>query len=136
MTTSNEKVTKKLSPFDYINEINHGKNNLIVDEQTERQYNSFLVNRGLSFSIDTVILANEMNSRPHIPKKMQNDFLLSVVPKKKRYSKWLKADKLDDLEIVKAYYECNDEKAKAALRILKPEQIEYIKAKMFTGGQK
>jgi len=136
LTTSDEKVTKKLSPFDFINEINHGKNNLIVDEQTEKQYNSFLVNRGLSFSIDTVILANEMNSRPHIPKKMQNDFLISIVPKKKRYSKWLKADKLDDLELIKAYYECNDEKAKVALRILKPEQIEYIKSKMFTGGQK
>lgn len=136
MTTSDEKVTKKFSPFDFINEINHGKSDLIVDDQTEKQYNPFLVNRGLSFSIDTAILANEMNSRPHIPKKMQNDFLLSVVPKKKRYSKWLKADKLDDIEIIKAYYECNNEKAKTALRILKSEQIDYIKTKMFTGGQK
>ena len=55
---------KSISPFDYVNAINHTKDNIIVDEWTESQYKSFVVNKALSFSADTVIQANEMNSRP------------------------------------------------------------------------
>lgn len=130
------KVKKKaISPFDFANSINYTKDNLIVDDWSEKQYNAFIVNKALSYGADTVIAANEMNSRPHIDKKAQYDFLCGIVRKKKRFNKWLKAEKEEQLEMVKEYYGYNNTKAAAALRILNPDQIATIKKKLSRGGQ-
>jgi len=68
-----------MSPFDYVNQILQGKKNLIVDEVTEKEYSPFLTNRSLSYHMDCLMFANEMNSRHFIDKKMQNDFLLNTI---------------------------------------------------------
>ena len=129
------KVKKKaISPFDFANSINYTKENLIVDDWSEKQYNAFIVNKALSYGADTVIAANEMNSRPHIDQKAQYDFLRGIVRKKKRFNKWLKSEKEEQLEFVKEYYGYNNTKADAALRILNPDQIELIKKKLSKGG--
>lgn len=130
------KVKKKaISPFDFANSINYTKDNLMVDDWSEKQYNSYIVNKAMSYGADTVIPCNEMNSRPHIDKRMQYDFLRDIVRKKKRFNKWLKAEKEEQLELVKEYYGYNNTKAAAALRILTPDQIEIIKKKLTRGGQ-
>lgn len=130
-----EKV-KKISPFDFASSINDTKVNLIVDEATESQYNPFIVNRALGFGADTVIAANEMNSRPHIDAKMQYEFLLGVIRKGKRYNKWIKAEE-SDLEAVQEYFSYSFNKAKEALRMLSADDIEKIKLKLATrkGGK-
>jgi len=117
---------KKISPFDFTNSINFTKDNLIVDEDTEKEYNPFIVNRAMGFAADTVIPANEMNSRPHIDNKMQYDFLCSVVRKRKRYNKWIKSEE-EDLEAIQQYFDYSFNKAKEALRILTSNDIEKIK---------
>lgn len=124
----------KISPFDFVNAIHYTKENLIVDDWSEKQYNPFVVNKSLSFGADTIIPANEMNSRPHLEKRLQFDFLINTIRPRKRFNKWLKAEKIEDLEVVKQYYNYNTEKALQALRILSPEQINTIKAKLNTGG--
>lgn len=126
---------KAISPFDFANSINYTKENLMVDDWSEKQYNSFIVNKAMSYGADTVIACNEMNSRPHIDRRMQYDFLRGIVRKKKRFNKWLKAEKEEQLELVKEYYGYNNTKAAAALRILNPDQIEIIKKKLDRGGQ-
>ena len=103
------------SPFDFLNEINYGKNNLIVDDITEKQYNPFMVNRGLSYFNDTVLMANEMNLNHHLDSRLQNDFLINIVRKKKRFSKWNKPETVSDVEVVKEYYGYSNEKARQAL---------------------
>jgi hypothetical protein len=130
-----EKV-KKISPFDFANSINFTKENLIVDEATEKEYSPFIVNRALGFSADTTIPANEMNSRPHIDNKMQYDFLCAVVRKSKRYSKWIKSDE-ENLEAIQQYFGYSFNKAKEALRILTSDDIEKIKLKLISskGGK-
>ena len=60
---------KKISPFDFANSINYTKEDLIVDERTEKEYNPFIVNRAMGFGPDTVIAGNEMNSRHHLDNK-------------------------------------------------------------------
>ena len=85
-----EHKLKKISPFDFANSINYTKEDLIVDERTEKEYNPFIVNRAMGFGKDTIIAGNEMNARPHLDNKLQYDFLKSVVRKAKRYNKWLK----------------------------------------------
>lgn len=125
---------KKLSPFDFIGAITYSKEQLIVDDETENQYNPFIVNRGLSNSMDTVIWANEMNSRPHIDKKAQFVFLSKSIHKRKRYDKWAKAEEIENLDLVMEYYGFARDKAEVALSILTSDQLNYISKKCNKGG--
>lgn len=125
-----------ISPFDFVNAISENKKDLIVDDWSERQYNPFIINKSLSFGADTVIQANEMNSRPHLDKRMQFDFLRSIIPAKKRYNKWLKGEKLEAIDIVKEYYGYNTVKAQGVVSILSRQQIDSLKQKLKKGGLK
>ena len=123
------------NPFDYVNQILQGKNQLIMDELTEKDYVPFLTNRSLSQHRDCVLFANEMNQRHHLDKKMQNDFLLNTVRSMKRsFAKWAKSEKDDDIACVKMVYGLSDSKARDAMRLLTKEQIQQLKKETFTGG--
>lgn len=124
-----------ISPFDFINAIHYSKDNLIVDDWSEKQYNPFIINKGLSHGHDTVIPANEMNSRPHLEKKMQFEFLKTTIRPRKRFNKWIKADSNSDIEIIKDYYGYSNDKAKQVLPLLSKEQLEILKENMFKGGR-
>ena len=123
-----------MSPFDFLNSINDTKKDLMVDDIAEKQYNAFLVNRGLSYFSDTVLFANEMNRNHHLPGRLQYSFLINSIRKRKRFSKWLKPTEHEALLIVKAYYGYSDEKAKSALALLSDDQIQQLKQRMNQGG--
>lgn len=127
------------NPFDYLNSINTSKVNMMRgtdnDQLAEKDYNPFLINRGLSYHHDTVAIANEMNMRHDCPNIMQYEFLLNIVRKKKRFAKWNKKEYESELEAVKEYYGYNDTKALQALKILSNDQIEEIKIKINKGGR-
>lgn len=125
-----------ISPFDFVNAINDTKEDLIVDEWSEKQYNPFIINKALSYGADTVIQANEMNSRTHLDKKLQFDFLRLLIKRKKRYNKWLKAEKLEAIDVVKQYYGYSTSKAQECVTILSQEQINTLKQKIKKGGLK
>ena len=125
-----------VNPFDYLNDINYGKTNIMVDDITEKAYNPFMVNRGLSYFNDTVLMANEMNMNAHLDNRLQFDFYINIVRKKKRFSKWMKPETVSDVEVVKEYYGYSNEKAKQALTLLTSEQINELKKKVFKGGRK
>lgn len=131
-----EEKEQSLTPFDFANSISYSKENLFADnDKAEKQYNSYIVNRALSFSPDIVLYANEMNVNNHLPKQVQFDFLRFTVRKKKRYDTWIKAEKEEEnLKTVKEYYNYSNEKAKYALTILMPDQIDELKSRMFKGG--
>ena len=122
---------------DYLNAINHNKEKLMdtEDEEWEKKYPPFIVNRCLSPFPDTIQLVNEINQLHHLDKKLQFDFLINSLRPRKRYTPWLKATKLENLEYVKEFYGYNNEKAKVALDILDDEQISAIKQKMRKGGR-
>ena len=124
-----------ISPFDYINDIHHSKQDLIVDEWSEKQYNPFIINKGLSYGHDTVIPANEMNSRPHLDKILQFHFLINIVRPRKRFNKWIKVDKIDELEVVKEYYGYSTEKAKQVLPLLNESVLDKMKKSLTRGGK-
>ena len=125
-----------MNPFEFLNQINYGKNDIMVDDLVEKDYNSFMVNRGLSYFNDSVIFANEMNINHHVDSRLQFDFLINIIRKRKRFSKWLKPQLENDVEVVKEYYGYSNEKAKEALNILTDKQIEEIKLSLFKGGRK
>ena len=122
---------------DYLNAINHEKTNLMDtdDEMWEKKYPPFIVNKCLAPFPDTIMLVNEMNKHHQLDKKLQFDFLLNSLRTRKRYTPWLKASKLKNLEYVKEYYGYNNEKAKAALDVLDDEQISAIKQRTNKGGR-
>lgn len=122
---------------DYLNAINVSKESLLdsEDEMWEKKYAPFIVNKCVAPFPDTILLVNELNQYHHLDKKLQFDFLLNSLRTRKRYTPWLKAKKLKNLEYVKEYYGYNNEKAKAALDILDDEQISAIKTKLNKGGR-
>ena len=122
---------------DYLNAINYTKEPLLDsdDEQWEKKYYPFIVNKCVAPFPDTVMLVNEINQLPHLDKRLQFDFLINSLRPRKRFTPWLKAKKLENLEYVKEYYGYNNEKAKEALDILNDEQISAIKRKLDKGGK-
>lgn len=124
-----------MNPFEFANAICDTKQNLIVDEISEKSYNPFMVNRSLSYHYDTVLLANEMNQRSFLDKKLQFDFLINTVRKKKRFAKWAKPISSDDLEVVKEYYGYSNEKARQVLPLLNSDQMGQLTQRMYKGGK-
>lgn len=124
-----------LSPFDFLRAINETKEFLITDDASEKAYNSFMVNRGLSYHHDTVLLANEVNRLHHADSKLKFSLLINSIRKRKRFSKWFKPETSDSHSIVKEYYRCNDEKARSVLLILDQSQIDELKSRLDRGGR-
>jgi hypothetical protein len=107
-----------------------------TDPDSVHDYVPYVINKCFSGHIDSIMFANEMNINHFLNKKMQYDFLLNSLRKRKRFSLWPKKENIKDLECVKSYYGYSNEKAEQALRILTEDQIKFIKKKLETGGLK
>ena len=123
---------------DYPNSINFNKKNLMNSDDKEwvKKYPAFIVNKILSGFSDTIMLVNEVNRNHFLDKDMQYQFLLNSIRSKKRFSPFLRANKLKDIEVVKEFYGYSNEKAKSALDILTKDQLKLIKQKLYKGGTK
>ena len=122
---------------DYLKSINKTKENLMDndDELWIKKYPPFIINKCLAPFPETVHLVNEMNVNHHLDSKLQYDFLLNSIRPRDRYTPWLKAKKIKNLEYVKEYYGYSNEKAKSALDILNDEQLKTIKDSLNKGGK-
>ncbi len=126
-----------MSPFDFVREIQNGKHDLMTDPQSEKEYVPFVVNRTLSYEMDCVLQANEMNRRHHLDKKLQYHFLINIIRARKRpFHKWAKHESSEAIDSIKLFFDFSDRKAHEALRILSPEQVEQIIRKTDKGGLK
>ena len=122
---------------EYLNSINFTKTNLMdsEDHMWEKKYPAYIVNKCLAPFSDTISLVNELNQKHFIDNKLQYDFLLNSIRRRKRFAPFMKASKLKNLEYVKEYFGYSNEKAKSALEILNYEQIIEIKKKLSKGGK-
>ena len=122
---------------DWLNSINFTKEDITQDDPSIiKDYAPYIINRCLSGNLDCILFVNEMNKYSFLDKDKQYSFYLNTLRKKKRFSPWLRKDKVTDLEIIKQYYGYSNEKASQALKILTPEQIKFIKQRLDTGGMK
>ena len=126
----------KMELKDWLNSINFTKENLAEDPESIKSYPPNIINRCLSGHLDCILFANEMNKNHQLSKDMQYSFYLNTLRKKKRFSPWLRKDKVTDLESIKQYYGYSNEKASQALKILTKEQINFIKQRLDVGGKK
>ena len=103
-------------------DINYGHKNLIrTGEMDEGEYGgkSFIINRALSMNVDTVLYY---------------DYFINSLRKKKRWSKWAKAQQSTNLDVVKTYYNYNEQRAREALELLTEKQVEGIRLRLSKGG--
>ena len=123
-----------MNPFEYSKAINMSKQDIMIDDLAEKEYNSFIVNRSLSYFPDTVLYANEMNVNHHIDARLQFDFFINIVKKRKRFSKWFKATELENLELIKEYYGYSNEKAKSVYKLFSNDELLTLKNRIYKGG--
>lgn len=125
----------KIELKDWLNSINQTKISIMnTDPDSIRDYAPYVINKCFSGHIDCIMFANEMNMNHLLNKRLQYDFLLNSLRKRKRFSPWLKKENIKDLECVKSYYGYSNEKAEQALKILTEDQIKFIKKKLETVG--
>jgi hypothetical protein len=121
--------------WDMVNSVSDSKKNLLEEDvENIKIYEPYLVNKSLSYHNDALMYANEMNKNFFIDKDMQYNFYINILRKRKRFSSWIKKEKVDDLECIKSYYNYSNEKALQALKILSEVQINFIKKQLDIGG--
>jgi hypothetical protein len=119
-----------------LNSINYSKKNILSDPQQEKEYVPYVINRCLSYFPDTLLHANEMNRLNFLDKRVQYDYYLKSIRSRKRFSKWLKKEEIDDLEIIKKFFNYSDKRAREALKILSKDDIKNIKKQLDIGGSR
>ena len=120
-----------MNPFELIKSISNDKKDIL---ENEKDYNAFMVNRGLSYFPDTVIYANEMNKFHHLDGRLQYHFLINTIRKRNRFSKWNKSIESDNISAIKQYYGYSNEKARDVLPLLSNENLKYIRGRIQHGG--
>jgi|TARA_B100000768_G_scaffold181855_1_gene206910 hypothetical protein len=120
-----------LNPFELIKSISNDKKDIL---ENEKDYNAFMVNRGLSYFPDTVIYANEMNKFHHLDGRLQYQFLINTIRKRNRFSKWNKSIESESINTIKEYYGYSNEKARDVLPLLSNENLKTIRGRIQHGG--
>jgi hypothetical protein len=121
---------------DFLKSINDTKQNVMdSDSNCEKLYPAFVSNRCLSYFMDTILHANNMNLHFHIDNKLQYDYYIYSIRKRKRFSRWDKSESSDDLEFIKEHYGYSDRKAKDAMSILGKSGVEKLRIKYTRGGR-
>lgn len=125
-----------MNPFDFVRQIQSGKQDLMTDPQSEKEYVPFVVNKALSYELDCLAYANEMNQRHHLDRKLQFHYLLNIVRNRKRpFHKWSKPEANEELQSIKLLFECSDRKAAEILHTLTTEQMALVKQATELGGR-
>jgi len=131
-------MPKDISPFDFMNAVSFSKEDVIGNHETpqiaEKQYSAYIINRGFANFDDTILHANEMNQRAHLFEAAQFDYYRGALRKRKRFSKWPKADKSVDLDAIQQVYSCNRTVAKLYLKALTADNLKVIHETLVVGG--
>lgn len=125
------------SLFEWLDNINTGKNIDLNPDDPYRDYSPFQINNGMSQNLDTILFANEMNKKPWLEKELQHKFYAGAISKKKRFSKWAKVEeegRKEDIDTLAEYYSINRDRAREYLKLVKPEQVEQMRKFLNKGG--
>lgn len=128
-------MSTKTSIFDFLNDISQDKKD-ILSEENESQLSPYMLNRWLSMRTDTLLYAQEMNQNFTLPKRMQYDYYLHSIKKMKRKFSYVKHTDEDDIAVICEYHNCSKRQARQMVKLFSPEDVEYMKAKMYKGGSK
>jgi len=113
--------------FDYLKRLTNKELLEESQEQFEKDYSPYMVNRFFSCDKRLLMVAKEMN-RSGITKQMHFDFLDTVVPKKRKFLKYnLKKAKLDkERQYISEFYQVNAQRAKEYYRLMSEDDMQEI----------
>ena len=100
----------------------------------DRDYNPYVINRYFSFHYDTIGVSNVMNSNRFLDKKLQFDYFINSVRKRKRQLKWEVSNSDNDISLIKEYYNVSLSKAKNIYKLLSDEEMGVLKKRLDKGG--
>lgn len=134
-----EKTTKKsnngVSLTEWLNSINYEKNYILNDENNKK-YSQYLINRCLYKNRDIIFYIDAMNTLD-VNNKMHYDFLIEAIPPKKRYAPFAKKQKnIENVELVKKYFNVSYERALKYFQQLDDNDIEILHKIYDEGGLK
>lgn len=107
---------------------------IVEDMDFEKEYQSFLINRALSYHVDAILAANFMNERPLLDKRLQVFFLVNTLRPRKRFSKWLKSTPSDTAKMIAEYYGCSVKRALELVDLHTADQLLVIQKRVDKGG--
>lgn len=128
-------MKSKSNPFLYIDAVGYTKEEGVIDELGENNYSEFLTNRHFSYFIDSIHFANMMNCYPFLDKKLQFDFYLNQLRKKKRFRKWTKKTVENKVKILIDYYQISTIKAMEIIDLFNDDDIAEIEKLLEKGGK-
>ena len=119
------KSRKKLDLFkDLLPSLMDNKQHILEDD---RDYNAYMVNRMMSYHEDCLLYANIMNANWRLDPRLQYDFYLHTIRRKKRFAPFAKPPKFDDLAAVMTYFGYSATKAREVLNILTENDLILIR---------
>lgn len=116
--------------FRYLNAINVSKKDFLKDEGCEeairfkKEYVPFVINQFLGGSIDTVLLANEVNVR--MPPERHFLFLLNCVKPRKRFTRWVAVKKDKEIEILSKHYNISTRRAREYRQLISDKEMKEL----------
>lgn len=118
-----------MTPFDWLKQITVEKrewNSFTEEEQSG--FNSFIINKALSFNKDYIQIVEIAMMYPMPPDKLY-DFYKDTIPKKSIWNKWVKSQEVfneEELKFISEYFECSQRESKDILNVLAPHEKDLI----------
>ena len=113
--------------FDWINQITYNKqpwDTFADDEKSE--FNTYMIHRFISMNPDYVDVVNTIQKYPNCPTRLVYKFYCDLLPKKKSFFRYIKANVKNDLETVKSiaeYYQCSTREAKDYINLIDTQVV-------------
>lgn len=103
--------------------------------EDEKDYVAFIVNRALSYHIDCILYANELNQLPNLDAKLQYHYYMhSIRAYKRKYVPWVKKEKSENVNLLAEYYGFSRTKARDVVAMVTDEEMAKIKEYLDKGG--
>jgi hypothetical protein len=77
-----------------------------------------------------------MNRYAHLDNRLQYEYYLNAVRKRKRFSRWDKNNKSEKFDLIKEYYGYSDRKVNEVMDLISDKELEEIKELVDTGEKK
>lgn len=125
---------------EFLNSINVHKEDILErDGVQEKEYPLFPVARTLSYFPECIFLVNEINAlglKEHgITNSMHYSYLLNVIPKGRRFTKWTRPPKYEYIEYLKKEFQISTNKAIEYMDLYTLEELEQLKERYNEGGK-
>lgn len=118
-----------MTPFEWIKQITVEKrewNSFTEDEQSG--FNSFIINKTLSFNKEYIQIVEIAMMYPMPPDKLY-DFYKDTIPKKSIWNKWIKSQEVfneEELKFISEYFECSTREVKDFIGFLEESEKSVI----------